>query len=142
MIPSHVSPASFIGIMLIKQMIFAIVIHHAIGVVCPATSGGIVQLWAIFLFVQVIVTHDGICLKNLIYSTYIFGKNKLEFLTLVGRNIEKSPIIYGVFSHPNIIVGQLFCIHNEVHSLSVKRTLNWYIQILLLDLECSFCLCT
>ena len=66
MSPMHISPVAFIGIVLIKQMIFTIVPYQTVRVVDPSVSGGEMELRTIFLLIEISSATDCIRLIDFV----------------------------------------------------------------------------
>ena len=54
MSPVHITPPCSVGIVLVKEVIFSVVIYHAIGIVHPTIGGRKVVIGAISLLVVVV----------------------------------------------------------------------------------------
>src|SRR6185295_9456123 len=64
MSPAHVSPSIPIRIVLIEQMILAIEINKAIGIVCPVFCRRKMKPRPVFLFVQIALGKNELACKN------------------------------------------------------------------------------
>lgn len=92
--PGHVLPVTLIGVVLIEEVIFAVVVHQAVGVVDPSAAGGEMHLRAVGLVVYRSLVGNFRLECDEVDALEAVGIGDGDFLALVGAHVAEG-VVFG-----------------------------------------------
>lgn len=127
--PVHVLPLAFIGVVLVEEVVFVIVVNQPVGVVDPSPARCEVELRPVFLAVERVFSGDPVVLVNPLQPARIAVVTDCELLPAERRDIPEDPVVGLVRGQSDNDRKRGFFLGSERHPASRLVVRDGYVDI-------------